>query len=115
MENPRQSDNSLTVRVFGKALVIALMVIPTTVSIFLALKVKSLSEMVPEDLIDQPQIICFSDNVCAIEVKNKWYRISGIISMDETVPEEYRLNDIDSEELGEPRSRPLRQQVEQDQ
>lgn len=112
METHRPQNDSVAIKVFGKALAFSLMIIPTVVSIFLAIKVKSFNDMLPEELIDKPQIICFSDDVCAIEVRNKWYRISGIISMEETVPEEYRLEEVESDSLGEPEARPLRQQIQ---
>lgn len=68
------------------------MIIPTFVSLFLAFQVRNITQ---DDMAaNEPQIVCFDPDVCAIEVLGKWYRISGIIQMDETIPEEYLLHDL---------------------
>lgn len=43
---------------------------------------------------NEPQIVCFDADICAIEVHGKWYLINGVIDMEQTVPEEYKLNDL---------------------
>ena len=37
----------------------------------------------------EKQIVCFTRDMCAIEVAGVWYLISGVINMAETIPEEY--------------------------
>jgi hypothetical protein len=76
---------------------LALMIIPTAVSIFVALEVKSVGELTNAAVNGEPQIVCFDADVCAIEVHGKWYRIDGVISMEDTVPEEYKLEELLSE------------------
>jgi len=73
---------------------LALLVIPTAISIFVALEVKNVRDITNQVVNGEPQIVCFDPDVCAIEVQGKWYRIDGVISMDETVPDEYRLHDL---------------------
>lgn len=91
----QKSETSLAGSVMKLASIFALMVIPTLVSIFIAMEVKNVRTLTAAAIKkDEPQIVCFENNVCAIEVHNKWYRISGIILMEETVPEEYKLNDL---------------------
>lgn len=82
---------SLFQEVFFKALYFIAMLIPTAISIFLAIEIKRITGTVDGN---EPQIVCFEENICAIEVYEKWYRIDGVILMDETIPEEYRLNDL---------------------
>lgn len=88
------TNSSLASQAFGKAVMIALLVLPTAISIFIVLEVKGGGMTSDHMTNNEPQIVCFDTDVCAIEVNNKWYRISGVIRMDETVPEEYRLEDL---------------------
>ena len=85
---------SLTSQALGKSILLALMIIPTAVSIFVALEVKNANTIVNQAFNSEPQIVCFDPDVCAIEVRGKWYRISGVISMEHTVPDEYRLEEL---------------------
>jgi len=87
-------NQSLTTQALGKSIMLALMIIPTAVSIFVALEVKDANTIVNQAFNSEPQIVCFDPDVCAIEVQGKWYRISGVISMEQTVPEEYRLDEL---------------------
>jgi len=89
-----QQQNNMTAQALSKAVVIALMIIPTAISIFVAIEVKSMTSLAHEAVSGEPQIVCFDPDVCAIEVHSKWYRISGVIKMDETIPEEYQLHDL---------------------
>jgi hypothetical protein len=74
------------------------MVIPTAISIFLAVDIKRMSTTTVDAVTtSQPQIVCFDPDVCALKVLGTWYSIDGIIKMEETVPEEYRLYDPEPE------------------
>ena len=85
---------SLTKQAFSKAFLLSAMAIPTLVSLTVAYQFKSMESRVEVVADKEPQIVCFEPNICAIEVYNKWYRIDGVIIMDQTVPEEYRLNEL---------------------
>jgi hypothetical protein len=78
-----------------KSIKIALLVIPTVITIFMALQVKNIFKLT-NIIVNpaEPQIVCFETNICAIEVNNTWYRISSVILMNETFPEEYKLNEL---------------------
>lgn len=88
------NNTSLTKQALTRALFFSALAIPTLISITVAFQLKTLKSgiVIAED--KEPQIVCFEPNVCAIEVYGKWYRIDGVIIMDETVPDEYRLNDL---------------------
>ena len=92
---------SLTKQAFGKALFFSALVIPTLISITVALQFKSFKAAEAGPIEKEPQIVCFEPNICAIEVYKKWYRIDGVIVMDETVPEEYRLEELIEESSAE--------------
>ena len=96
------SESSLMNQTLRQAFVLALMIIPTAVSIFVALEVKSVSDLTNAAVNGEPQIVCFDADVCAIEVHGKWYRIDGVISMEDTVPEEYKLQELLSEVTSSP-------------
>jgi len=85
---------SLTAQALTKAVILALMLIPTGISVFAAFEIKNMSSVTVAAVYGEPQIVCFDPDVCAIEVHGKWYRIAGIIELDKTVPEEYRLEDL---------------------
>ena len=88
------SEQSFLTQAVNKSLIFALMLIPTAISIFIAIQIKNTDEVEPFRGGKTPQIVCFSPDVCAIQVQNNWYRINGIIKMDEVVPEEYRLQEL---------------------
>ena len=93
---------SLIGSAFKWALLLALLIIPTAISIFVALQVKAMNELTNVVVHGEPQIVCFDAEICAIEVHGKWYVIAGVIDMENTVPEEYRLNDLLEDGLPEP-------------
>jgi len=77
-----------------RAFMFAMLIIPTGITIFIALEVKNVSTLANHAVNGEPQVICFEPTVCAIEVHNKWYKIDGVIIMDEVVPEQYKLHDL---------------------
>jgi len=91
----------VAMRVVGWALVIALLIIPTMLSIFIAFEVKNTSELRDTG---GPQIVCLDSDNCAIEVRGTWYRIAGTIQMDQIIPQEYRFDQVpdqpDHEQVG---------------
>lgn len=87
-------NSSLTKQALSKALFFSALAIPTLISITVAYQLKSIRSGAVAIEEKEPQIVCFEPNICAIEVYSKWYRIDGVIVMDETVPDEYRLNDL---------------------
>tara|TARA_R110000851_G_scaffold227207_1_gene380030 strand:- start:113 stop:433 length:321 start_codon:yes stop_codon:yes gene_type:complete len=91
------SEQSLVSQALRQSIILALMIIPTAVSIFVALEVKNVGDLTNAAVNGEPQIVCFDADVCAIEVHGKWYRIDGVISMEDTVPEEYKLEELLSE------------------
>jgi hypothetical protein len=88
------TEPSLTSQALRQSFMLALMIIPTAISIFVALEVRSVNDLTHAALNGEPQIVCFDADVCAIEVQGKWYRIDGVISMEDTVPEEYKLEEL---------------------
>jgi hypothetical protein len=88
------SEPSLVNQALRQSFMLAFMIIPTAISIFVALEVRSVSDLTDAAINGEPQIVCFDADVCAIEVQGKWYRIDGVISMDDTVPEEYKLEEL---------------------
>jgi hypothetical protein len=93
------TDQSLTSQAIKKACVFALLTIPTAISIFIAIEVKAMGDVAISAFNNAPQVVCFEESVCAIEVRGRWYRISGVISMADTVPDEYKLQDVEVEPL----------------
>jgi hypothetical protein len=85
------TEQSLTNQAIKKAAVFALLTIPTAISIFVAIEVKAMGDVAISAFNSGPQVICFDESVCAIQVRGRWFRISGVISMADTVPEEYKL------------------------
>lgn len=73
---------------------IMLMLIPTTITIWLAIQVKQISKSMPVHNDNEIQVVCFDVGTCLIEVQHKWYSVSGVIDMDSIIPEEYKLDDI---------------------
>jgi hypothetical protein len=69
-------------------------ILPTVVSLFLAYQVRTMSDHSHGPVEQEPQIVCFAVDVCAIEVLGKWYHIDGVINMEDTIPPEYRINDL---------------------
>lgn len=94
-------NSSLTKQAFSKALFFSALAIPTFISITVAFQLKTIKTSVVGPVEKEPQIVCFEPNICAIEVYKKWYRIDGVIVMDETVPEEYRLEELLEESSAE--------------
>jgi len=64
----------------------ALLIIPTILTIWLTLQVRAVDR--------EPEIVCLSEEHCAMEVKGVWYRISGVIDMETIVPQEFKLRDV---------------------
>jgi hypothetical protein len=89
-----QNDPSLTGQAIKNGIIIALMVAPTAISIYVAIEVKAMGDIAITAYEKDAQIICFQADVCALKVRGTWYRVSGVIDMDETVPEEYRLQEV---------------------
>ena len=85
--------NSQNNNLISRLILTLFAIIPTIVSLFLAFQVRTMSEHIHENSFveNEPQIVCFDPDVCAIEVLGKWYRISGVIQMDDVVPEDYKL------------------------
>jgi hypothetical protein len=90
----KDNNASLTKQALTKAFLFAAFAIPTLVSLTVAYQFKTMESRVAAPANLEPQIVCFEPNICAIEVRGKWYRIDGVILMDQTVPEEYRLNEL---------------------
>ena len=64
-------------------------IVPTAISVFLAFEVRSTANYVRDAESVEKQIVCFTPDMCAIEVAGVWYQIAGVIDMAETIPEEY--------------------------
>ena len=64
------------------------MLVPTVISVFLAIQVRTILDQQSTAIVEE-QIICFTEEQCAIQVNGVWYQISGVINMTETIPEEY--------------------------
>jgi hypothetical protein len=88
------TEQSLTNQAIKKACVFALLTIPTAISIFVAIEVKAMGDVAIGAFNSAPQVVCFDESVCAIEVRGRWFRIDGVISMEDTVPEEYKLQNM---------------------
>lgn len=97
----KQTNNdSLIKQALKKSIIISLLIIPSVITIFMAFQVKNifkLTNMIVNP--SEPQIVCFETNICAIEVNDTWYRISGVILMDENFPEEYNLKELMAQSL----------------
>lgn len=65
----------------------ALLAIPTMISIFLAIEVNEITDATP-----QSRLICLTDDHCAMEVGGIWYRINGVIDMEDLIPDEYKID-----------------------
>ena len=63
------------------------MLILMGVSVFLALQVKNMTDHTHDA--DSDHVVCFSLEMCAINVNGIWYQIEGTIDMDETIPDNY--------------------------
>jgi len=93
------TDQSLTNQAIKKACVLALLTIPTAISIYVAIEVKAMGDVAINAFNSAPQVICFEESICAIQVHDQWFRISGVISMADTVPDEYKLQSIEVDPL----------------
>jgi hypothetical protein len=89
------TEQSLTSQAIKKACVFALLTIPTAISIFVAIEVKAMGDVAIGAFNNVPQVVCFEESVCAIKVRDIWYRVSGVISMTDTVPDEFKLPEVD--------------------
>src|SRR6056297_1078035 len=97
MANKTGTNQSLTQQVLVRSAFFAFAIIPTAITIMIAIEVRSMKTLTDIALHGEPQIVCFEQDICAIEVYGKWYRIDGVIKMDETVPEEYLFRDLINE------------------
>lgn len=84
------SEPSLTGQAFKNGIMSVFLVVPTIVSIMVSFQLKTLEKNI--NIVDKtaPQIICFTAELCAIKVQDKWYRINGIIDLDAVTPDEYK-------------------------
>ena len=76
--------DSLAKQTFTKSIMMALLVIPTAISILLAIQIKNVHTQVEHN------IVCFTNDNCAIHVNGVWYKINGVIDMDSVIPQEYK-------------------------
>jgi hypothetical protein len=75
---------------FSRGALVLFLCVPTFMCILLWMQMKDLKQTVTgmEDI--TPQLVCFDGEVCGIEINGTWYKISGIIDMEETIPPEYK-------------------------
>ena len=77
--------------IIKNSIVVALLILPTVIAVILSLRISALESVALNP--NPPQIVCFEVDTCAINVRGKWYHITGIIDMEEIIPEEYKIND----------------------
>jgi hypothetical protein len=90
------NEPSLVGQAIKNGLIIALLLIPTAISIYVAIEVKSMDKTGHAANSD---IICFNAELCVLEVHGIWYRIDGVIDMENTIPDEYRSPDTINETM----------------
>lgn len=89
-----QNNDNMATGLLGKSVMMTLLIIPTGISLYLAAQLKQMTNITEKNLEREPQIVCFEPEVCAIEVRGKWYHISGVIDMQKAIPEEYKLKEL---------------------
>ena len=88
----------------AKSFMMMFMLIPTAITIWLAIEMKRISTEPHYKGSDAIQIVCFDADTCVIEVQGKWYHVSGVIDMDTIIPEEYKLNEIVDDAIDTPQN-----------
>ena len=76
---------STTGEVMRTAALIAGIIIPIAVSIMAIVEVRSIDHIIVDHT-----VVCITSDTCAIHVNNIWYRIDGVIDMDEMIPDKYQ-------------------------
>jgi hypothetical protein len=85
------SDPSPTWLALKNGIMLVFLIVPTMISIMVAFQLKTLKNTIVTVDDATPHIICFTTELCAIEVHDIWYRIDGIIDSDKIMPDEYKL------------------------
>jgi len=89
----KNNNESLTGQTITKSIIFALLVIPSAISIFIAIEFKNFQ--VQDNIQDNYELICFTAESCALHIGNVWYKVNGIIDMEKIIPDEYKLDGSD--------------------
>lgn len=93
------NNQNTTTQVLGKSIMMALLIIPTAISIFLTIQVRNIES---RNVDTEIEVICFADNDCAIEAFGKVYRIKEVVILDEVIPDHFLLEAPEEEEKSPP-------------